>query len=153
MRLRVSSTPDPLGPSWNEEIRLDEVLDLGSHSSSFEVVRRSRMPFAAEHHYRADAHVVKLSGELDLAVEDAATLALRAAASDGRARLVVDLADLSFLDSTGLRVLIDAACTAEMNGIAFVLADPQPSVYRLFHLTQTADRFEFTSLDGEDRSL
>jgi len=49
--------------------------------------------------------VVKLTGELDLAV--AATLQDAMRALHGR--IVVDATDLTFIDATGLRVLADAA--------------------------------------------
>ena len=43
-------------------------------------------------------------------------------------RLVVDMADVSFIDSTGLGALISAFQRARDNGTAFVLANPSTQV-------------------------
>jgi anti-sigma B factor antagonist len=57
---------------------------------------------------RDGAVVVSLAGELDLYNADVVRDALGEAARRGPDRLVVDLGDVSFLDSTALGVLIEA---------------------------------------------
>lgn len=57
---------------------------------------------------RDGAVVVSLAGELDLYNADVVRDALGEAARRGPDRLVVDLEDVSFLDSTALGVLIEA---------------------------------------------
>jgi anti-sigma B factor antagonist len=54
-----------------------------------------------------DAVVVHLRGELDLHNADEVGAALRQAAEAAPRRLVVDLAEVEFLDSTALGVLIE----------------------------------------------
>ena len=74
---------------------------------------------------------VRLIGELDLVSEPVLTSALTKA--DGRA-VVIELAELAFMDSTGLRALLSAA--REIPGLK--LRGPlQPPVQRLLELTQT----------------
>jgi anti-sigma B factor antagonist len=73
--------------------------------------------------------VVTLSGELDLASAPALRPVLADAASRG-GDLVVDLADLAFIDSTGLWVLIKANAAAEAAGGAFTLRCPHGIVRR-----------------------
>lgn len=69
------------------------------------------------------ACVVRLAGELDLYNADAVREALFKAASDGPDRLVVDLSQVEFIDSTALGVLIEARTKLE-NRKAFLLAAP-----------------------------
>lgn len=70
-----------------------------------------------------DACVVRLGGELDLYNADKVRAALLDACSDSPARVVVDLSEVEFLDSTALGVLIEAR-TKLQNRRAFMLASP-----------------------------
>jgi anti-sigma B factor antagonist len=69
------------------------------------------------------ATVVSLAGELDLYNAHVVREALAAAASDDPDRLVVDLSEVKFVDSTALGVLIEAR-TMMTNRRAFLLAAP-----------------------------
>ncbi len=55
---------------------------------------------------RADAVVVRLAGELDMATAERALEALQRTDLSTARSLVVDLADVSFCDSSGLRLLL-----------------------------------------------
>lgn len=70
-----------------------------------------------------DACVVRLGGELDLYNAGKVRAALLDACSDSPARVVVDLSEVEFLDSTALGVLIEAR-TKLQNRRAFMLASP-----------------------------
>jgi anti-sigma B factor antagonist len=50
-------------------------------------------------------------------------------------RVVVDLAGVTFLDSTGLHVLVKRARGAEQDGFEFELTRPRGHIRRLFVLT------------------
>jgi anti-anti-sigma factor len=77
------------------------------------------------------AVLLRLSGELDLVSEPMFQSAL--ARADGRP-IRIDLAELAFMDSTGLRALLSAA--REIPDLE--LRGPlQPAVRRLLELTQT----------------
>jgi anti-sigma B factor antagonist len=67
--------------------------------------------------------VVSLAGELDLYNAHVVRDALLQAASDSPERLVVDLSEVRFIDSTALGVLIEAR-TKMPNRRAFLLAAP-----------------------------
>jgi anti-sigma B factor antagonist len=67
--------------------------------------------------------VVRLAGELDLYNAHIVRAALLEAAGAGPERLVVDLAEVTFLDSTALGVLIEARAKLP-NRRAFLLASP-----------------------------
>jgi anti-sigma B factor antagonist len=70
-----------------------------------------------------DACVVRLGGELDLYNAEQVRSALGKVCSDSPERVVVDLSEVEFLDSTALGVLIEAR-TMLANRRAFVLAAP-----------------------------
>lgn len=72
---------------------------------------------------KGDARVVRLAGELDLYNAHAVRDALLAACAEGPTRIVVDLDEVDFIDSTALGVLIEAR-TKLPNRKGFLLAAP-----------------------------
>jgi anti-anti-sigma factor len=56
--------------------------------------------------------------------------------------LVIDLTGVSFIDSTGLRVLLTAAERAREQGRRLVVVRPPPPALRVFHLTRVDDGME-----------
>jgi anti-sigma B factor antagonist len=70
-----------------------------------------------------EACVVKLGGELDLYNAPQVREALTEACTDVPGRVVVDLSEVEFIDSTALGVLIEARTKLE-NRRAFLLAAP-----------------------------
>jgi anti-anti-sigma factor len=88
---------------------------------------------------------VSLGGELDLA--SAARMEEHFVAIDEQApaRVVVDLGGLSFIDSSGLRMLLLADARAREHGYELVLlAGPEP-VQRVFEMTGALDVLRFES--------
>ncbi len=73
--------------------------------------------------------VVHLVGELDLYNAPELRITLLELASEQPDRLVVDLAEVAFVDSTALGVLIEAR-TALANRQAFLLASPGLETHR-----------------------
>ena len=67
--------------------------------------------------------IVQLAGELDLYNASAVREALQQAGADGTERVVVDLSEVEFMDSTALGVLIEAR-SRFANRRAFLLAGP-----------------------------
>jgi anti-sigma B factor antagonist len=83
--------------------------------------------------------VLSLSGELDIA---SAPLLERATESVERP-LVIDLSDVTFMDSTGLRALLLARQQAEAGDHELWLRPGPRQVQRVFELSGTLDRFQF----------
>lgn len=84
--------------------------------------------------------VVSAAGELDLATVDA----LEAAALDALAsteEVALDLRELTFIDSTGLQLLVRLDAIALAGGRALTLA-PSETVARLLALTGLERRFQ-----------
>lgn len=81
--------------------------------------------------------VVEAGGELDLAVSPALEAALTADELDG-GPVVLDLTELTFMDSSGLRVLLVAAERFVSSGTAWALVLPEESpVRRVLSLSET----------------
>ncbi|SDT82850.1 anti-anti-sigma factor [Streptomyces sp. TLI_053] len=79
--------------------------------------------------------IVSLRGELDHDSVDGLRSALGGLPEDGLARILVDLAELSFCDSTGLNILLRARQDAEAAGVRLEITGPRPAVVRLFAVT------------------
>lgn len=78
--------------------------------------------------------VVALAGELDLYNAHVVRDALIAACDEGPERVVVDLADVTFIDSTALGVLVEARSRMQ-NRRAFLLAAPGPETKRALEVS------------------
>lgn len=72
--------------------------------------------------------LAKLSGRLDLAGSRAIDLPFTAHVATQSTRVVVDLSQVSFLASLGIRVLVVPAKAARARGGDLVLLNPQPKV-------------------------
>jgi anti-sigma B factor antagonist len=85
--------------------------------------------------------VVALRGELDLA--DAAIVAaeLTAVAARERGIIVVDLAGLEFIDSSGVAALARGRRQARQAGGELILAAPQRNVMRILTVIRLAEAF------------
>ena len=79
--------------------------------------------------------VFKLRGSLDLATAPTIRAALSEATEKGSHHLIVDLAQLEFLDSTGLGVLIGAHRRAAERGGSFRLVVTDGPIARLLNIT------------------
>lgn len=79
------------------------------------------------------ARKFRLSGELDLSTVERFTDAVRPEL-EGEGDLVLDLADLAFLDSSGLRALIQTAMSLDGRG-RLVLESPRHAVLRLIEVS------------------
>ncbi|HEV2439666.1 MAG TPA: STAS domain-containing protein [bacterium] len=81
------------------------------------------------------ALILSVAGEVDLA--NVASLASYLTAAAGAAeRLVIDLRDLRYIDSCGIKALLDARRFYARGGRAIVLAALTPSVRRTFEVLQ-----------------
>ncbi len=78
---------------------------------------------------------VKFEGELDLAVAAECSAALQEPLEAAERLIVFDLGGLTFLDSTGLRLLIDTKRQAEARGKAVLLSRVSDAVLRMLEVT------------------
>ena len=88
------------------------------------------------------AATVAVDGELDLATVEELDAALSQVESNGSTTLCLDLANVRFMDSTGLRCLLRARRRAEEGGRSFTLTNLPAGVERLFDVTGVGRIFE-----------
>jgi anti-sigma B factor antagonist len=89
-----------------------------------------------------DGHaVVELRGELDLSNAPALRERLLDIAATQSASLILDLSGLTFMDSTGISVLVAAERRAHQLGGSLSLAGPQKVVARVLHITSLDRHF------------
>jgi anti-sigma B factor antagonist len=93
---------------------------------------------------RGGSLVLVLEGELDIATSHLLDEALVRARATDAARIVVDLFAVSFIDSTGLHVLIKHAC-AEESHPRVRLTKGSPQAQRLFELSGALAYLPFVS--------
>jgi anti-sigma B factor antagonist len=86
--------------------------------------------------------LVALRGEIDVAEAPAVERRLAEALAAGR-DLVVDLREVTFIDSSGLAVLVRAAQAAARAGRDLRLLRPRPLVMRTFDIAGLTDRLPF----------
>ena len=92
---------------------------------------------------RGKDQVLALSGELDLATAPHVETELQAAEATDVDQIILDLCGLDFIDSTGLRLIINADARSKANGQRLKLLPGPPQVQRIFEITATADRLPF----------
>jgi anti-sigma B factor antagonist len=93
---------------------------------------------------RSGVRRVKLCGEVDLATAPELAAALSAAAQDA-ALVFVDLSELTFMDSTGLHVILDARARLRGADCALVVTRRSRQVNRTSEITGAEHGLEFVA--------
>jgi anti-anti-sigma factor len=88
------------------------------------------------------ATVLRLAGDFDIAGESEVRVALDRAQSTRPEILVIDLAKVDFMDSTGLRVILGADARARRDGNRLVLVRGPEHVHRVFLVALLDRRLE-----------
>lgn len=112
-------TDDPVHE--REPLRATEIIDLGGLT-----VRSER---------EGDTLTIALSGELDLATADGLDAEIERAETSDAASIVLDLSGLTFMDSTGVRLLIQAHTRSRANGDRLTLLRGPATVQRVMELS------------------
>ena len=86
-----------------------------------------------------DHVLVSVTGEIGVAAEDQFREALTSALSQETPCLVVDLAEVPFMASAGVGVLMGIRAVLAARGASLVLSAPQPAVARVLEVTGAAD--------------
>jgi anti-anti-sigma factor len=94
---------------------------------------------------------VRLHGEVDLATVDRLDAALRELRETDSDRIELDLGEVSFLDSMGLRLLLRLDEDARRDGTQLRLLPGPPGVQRVFEVTGTLDRLPFADRPARGR--
>jgi anti-anti-sigma factor len=91
---------------------------------------------------------MRLTGELDLASTARFRDGITQAITGGTAHLTVDLAELVFIDSTGIRELVRARAQADSAGVAYRIVGARGQVAEVLDLVGVSD---YLRGDGELR--
>ena len=99
--------------------------------------------FTIEVHREDSRSVVVPLGELDLATVDLVEQPLQELADSGAKRIVLDLRQLTFIDSTGLRLVLRWHGLAGEGDFAFELVQGPTEIERVFKVAGLLDRLTF----------
>ena len=78
---------------------------------------------------------IDVAGEVDASTSPKLAEAIDIALSGSARRLEINAAEVTFIDSAGLRVLVAAQRTAEESGRRVVVTEPSESIRRLLDIT------------------
>lgn len=98
------------------------------------------------------AHRLTLTGELDLASAPLLELQIERLCGQGATEILLNLSQLAFMDSTGLRVILNSAEVCQRNGCDFSLSPGTPAVQRVFEITGVLELLPFTDLAASGTS-
>src|SRR6185312_9191399 len=99
-------------------------------------------PFEVTIEQREDIVHVAIAGELDISTAQRLEDDLRRVEAERPAVLVLDLQGLSFMDSTGLRLLIMADSRAREDGRRLAIVKGNDMVQRVMRLTRLDERLD-----------
>jgi anti-sigma B factor antagonist len=89
--------------------------------------------------------VLKLQGELDLASAPLLEAEADRPQVTGAQNLLLDLRELQFIDSTGLRTLFSAYQRSSARGQGFAVTDGLPQVQRLLAITRIGEHMKIVA--------
>jgi anti-sigma B factor antagonist len=97
-----------------------------------------------------DTAVIALSGELDVAGASLLEREIERIVADHDATgLVLDLSELEFMDSTGLRMMVLADQRARAENRSLTIVRGRPEVQRVFTITRMEERLQFVDSAAE----
>ena|SRR2546421_6687526 len=91
---------------------------------------------------QGDWTVLGVTGEIDIATAPSLREKLHSLLAEGRANLIIDLDDVTFLDSTALGVLVGVLKRARTEGGELRIVCNQPRVRKVFEITRLDSAFD-----------
>lgn len=102
---------------------------------------------------RNDGPVLYVRGEIDAYTAPQVSQQLLPLITETEAKSVsVDLRDVSYMDSTGVGVLIGALKASRQSGCQLVLENVTPRIERLFRITGLSEIIPVKPLGGEEKA-
>ncbi len=95
--------------------------------------------------------IITLQGRIDALVADEILTILRQVMNKGDHNLVINMARVTFISSSGLRVLLSTAKQIQEVGGTLLLTDLTPRVRKVFIVSDLEDLFVF--YDTEEQAL
>jgi anti-sigma B factor antagonist len=107
-----------------------------------------RDPIRLEERRNGARTVLAIEGELDLATVDDVRNRLDALRRERRA-VVLDIDELAFMDSTGIRLILQATEDSRRDGWDFAITRGSFAVRRVFEAARIEDRLPYASGSGQ----
>jgi len=101
---------------------------------------------------QGDIALVVLGGELDVALAPHLKSVLKGAIEQGHRKIVVDMKDVKFIDSSCLGVLVNAHKLAASLQGAIKFAEASEPVRKIFELTRTDKHLKFCATIDEAKN-
>jgi anti-anti-sigma factor len=99
------------------------------------------MSFQIDHDPIRGGHLVAAAGDVDLSATPRLSTVLAMAYASPGGRVVLDLSDVSFIDSTALGTIVKAAAHMDEGGTSLAVVAPEGPVRRLLEMTNLTQRF------------
>ncbi|WP_100374539.1 STAS domain-containing protein [Bacillus sp. FJAT-45037] len=93
---------------------------------------------------------VSVTGEIDAYTAPKLREALTPLAQQENKRIVVEMSNVQYIDSTGLGIFVGILKLADANGGSLVLTGVTDRVYRLFAITGLDEVIEIEQSEGEE---
>jgi anti-anti-sigma factor len=100
-------------------------------------------PFACEITREHDTATIRTAGSLDIATVPILETHVAELREAGVRRMIIDLRDLYFMDSTGLRCILEFDAQARQDGFTIALIQGPRAVQRVFELTRARAQLPF----------
>jgi anti-sigma B factor antagonist len=106
------------------------------------------LPFSVERQLETDRIRLVVRGELDIETGPRLREELLAAEQSSPSLLVLDLREVTFFDSTGLELVLDADFRARGDGHALIVLAGDGEPRRVLELAEVADRLTLEEPEG-----
>jgi anti-sigma B factor antagonist len=117
----------------------DERTEIQTETDSHETLAQKGV-LTVRSGRRGATYLIEVRGELDLATTPLLEEELAKAQSDDAEEILIDLSELEFISSTGLRVLLEAATHAANDSTRLQIRNPTRQVERTLRIAGVFDR-------------
>jgi anti-anti-sigma factor len=120
---------------------IDEMTQTGGSLRAQQIAQLAQLRMTSQR--EGDIHTICLFGEFDLASAEGVQRELQRVEATDAEVIVVDLSGLTFTDSTGVRLIVNADLRSRADSDRLTLLRGPASVQRVFALTGLEDRLPF----------
>ena len=90
----------------------------------------------------SDGSLIRVVGEVDLYSSPELRMAILKAVPSAEGDLAIDLAGVTYIDSSGVATLVEGLRSAREHGTGFTLVAPSPAVMQVLELARLDSIFE-----------
>ena len=120
---------------------IDEMTEPSGSLRAQQLVKLKRLRMTSQR--EGDVQTICLSGELDLANTEGVQRELQRVEATDVEAIIVDLSGLTFMDSSGVRLVVSADARSRADSDRLTLLRGPASVQRVFALSGFEDRLPF----------